>query len=54
MLTLFRDQTRAGVMCFAAPERVDAFGTESLNLLRQLIPHLKRATQVTLKIADLE
>jgi DNA-binding NarL/FixJ family response regulator len=54
MLTLFRDQKRVGVICVAAPERADAFGAQSLDLLRQLIPHLQRATQVALKMADLD
>jgi len=54
VITLFRDEARLAMLCLAAPERLDAFGAESLDLLRQLIPHLQRATQVTLKMADLE
>jgi hypothetical protein len=42
MLTLFRDPTRVGVICLAAPERADGFGTRSSELLGQLIPHLDR------------
>jgi DNA-binding CsgD family transcriptional regulator len=53
MVTLFRDEARAGLLCLAAPERLNAFSTaRSLDLLRQLTPHLQRATQVTLKMAD--
>jgi hypothetical protein len=40
MLTFFRDPTRTGVICLAAPERADAFGTRSLELLGQLVPLL--------------
>jgi DNA-binding CsgD family transcriptional regulator len=54
MLTLFRDSTGAGVICLAAPERVDGFATRSSELLRQLMPHLARAAQITLKIAELD
>ncbi len=54
MVTLFRDQTRAAVFALAAHERTDAFDDEALDLLRQLIPHLQRAIQVTLKMADLD
>jgi PAS domain-containing protein len=43
-----------GVLCLAAPERADAFGSRSLELLGQLIPHLERATRVTLKMANLD
>jgi DNA-binding CsgD family transcriptional regulator len=54
MVTLFRDAMRAAVICFAAPERVDTFPNRSLELLGRLMPHLARATRVTLKLAELE
>jgi DNA-binding CsgD family transcriptional regulator len=54
VLTLVRDESRVGVLCLAAPERADAFGPQSLDLLRRLTPHLQRATEVTLKFAELE
>src|SRR5205823_8151447 len=53
MLKLFRDSTGAGVICLAAPEWADGFATRSSELLRQLMPHLARAAQITLKIAEL-
>ena len=43
-----------GVICLAAPERANTFGTQSLELLGLLVPHLARATRVTLKLADLD
>jgi len=54
MLTLFRDATRARVICLAAPERADAFSARSSELLGQLVPHLERAARVTLKMAELD
>jgi DNA-binding CsgD family transcriptional regulator/PAS domain-containing protein len=54
VLTLLREQTRVAVLCLAAPERADAFDPQLLDLLRRLTPHLQRAAQVTLKMADLE
>ena len=51
MVTLFRDQTRAGMFALAAPARTDALGDEVVDLLRRLIPHLQRAVQITLKMA---
>ena len=52
VLTLVRNESRAGVLCLAAPERAEAFGPQSLNLLQRLTPHLQRATEVTLKLAE--
>lgn len=54
MVTLFRDPTRSGVLCIAAPERLEAFGSQSLQFLQRLTPHVQRAARVTLKMADLE
>ena len=54
VLTLVRDETRVGVLCLAAPERAEAFGPQSLDLLQRLTPHLQRATEVTLKLAESE
>jgi DNA-binding CsgD family transcriptional regulator/PAS domain-containing protein len=54
MVTLFRDPTGVGVICLAAPERANNFGTQSLELLGRLIPHLARATRLTLKMTNLE
>jgi DNA-binding CsgD family transcriptional regulator len=53
-VTLFRDATQAGVFVVAAPERLEAFGLQSLQVLQRLTPHLQRAARVTLKMADLE
>ena len=54
MVKLFRDTTRSGILCIAAPERLEAVGLQSLQLLQHLTPHLQRAARVTLKLADLE
>jgi DNA-binding CsgD family transcriptional regulator len=54
MLTLFRDRVGKGVVCLAAPERPELFGSQSLELLRRLLPHLARAARVTLKLATQE
>ena len=53
MVKLFRDTTRSGILCIAAPERLEAFGLQSLQLLQHLTPHLQRAARVTLRLADL-
>ena len=54
MVTLFRDQIRSGVLAVGAPLRTDAFDNEELDLLQRLIPHLRRASQATLKLAHLD
>jgi DNA-binding CsgD family transcriptional regulator len=54
VITLFRDRARFGMIYLAAPERAEAFNNESLELLRQLAPHLERAARMTLKIAELD
>ena len=42
------------MFALAAPARVDAFGNEVPDLLQRLIPHLQRAVQMTLKMANLD
>jgi DNA-binding CsgD family transcriptional regulator len=51
---LFRNSNISGGVSFSRPARMKNFGKSESNLLNLVIPHLQRAFQVYMKIAEIE